>query len=96
MSAPDAAAPAAAVDTAGDDAILDLIKGLGGKENIQSVENCFTRLRVSVADESLVNEDFINRMENSGIVRKGNDVQIIFGMKVASVRGAVEDALEKM
>lgn len=96
VSAPDAAAPAAAVDTAGDDAILDLIKGLGGKENIQSVENCFTRLRVSVADESLVNEDFINRMENSGIVRKGNDVQIIFGMKVASVRGAVEDALEKM
>ena len=51
---------------------------------------------MSVADESLVNEDFINRMENSGIVRKGNDVQIIFGMKVASVRGAVEDALEKM
>lgn len=96
VSAPDAAAPAAAVDTADDDAILDLIKGLGGKENIQSVENCFTRLRVSVADESLVNEDFINRMENSGIVRKGNDVQIIFGMKVASVRGAVEDALEKM
>lgn len=96
VAAPDAAAPAAAVDTAGDDAILDLIKGLGGKENIQSVENCFTRLRVSVADESLVNEDFINRMENSGIVRKGNDVQIIFGMKVASVRGAVEDALEKM
>lgn len=80
----------------GDDAILDLIAGLGGKDNIMSVENCFTRLRVNVADESKVNEDLINHMKNSGIVRKGNDIQVIFGMEVASVRGKVEEALGRM
>ena len=85
-----AAAPAAG------DPVLDLIAGLGGKANIQSTENCFTRLRVNVADESLIDEDLINHMKNSGIVRNGNDIQIIFGMEVAKVRGQVEEALENM
>ena len=35
-------------------------------------------------------------MKNSGIVRNGNDIQIIFGMEVAKVRGQVEEALENM
>ena len=78
------------------DPILDLIAGLGGKANIQSTEKSFTRLRVNVADESLIDEDLINHMKNSGIVRNGNDIQIIFGMEVARVRGQVEDALEGM
>lgn len=99
VAAPAAAGSAAAASAAaasGDDAILDLIAGLGGKDNIMSVENCFTRLRVNVADESKVNEDLINHMKNSGIVRKGNDIQVIFGMEVASVRGKVEEALANM
>ena len=86
---------AAPVSAAGDP-VLDLIAGLGGKANIQSTENCFTRLRVNVADESLIDEDLINHMKNSGIVRSGNDVQIIFGMEVAKIRGQVEEALENM
>ena len=57
------------------------------KDNIESLENCFTRLRVNVKDESLVNEDLINHMKNSGIMRKGKDIQIILGMQVAQVRG---------
>lgn len=86
--ASDAGAPAANADP-----VFDLIAGLGGKGNILSTENCFTRLRVSVADENLINEELINHMKNSGIVRKGADIQIIFGMEVATVRGQVEDAL---
>ena len=88
-----------AVDRVADNAsdpVLDLIRGLGGKDNIESVENCFTRLRVNVANGDLIDEDLINRMKNSGIIRNGNDIQIIFGMEVASVRGKVEDALAAM
>lgn len=88
-------APADSASADGDP-VLDLIAGLGGKANIQSTENCFTRLRVNVADESLINEDLINHVKNSGIVRNGSDIQIIFGMEVAKVRGQVEEALEKM
>ena len=75
---------------------ITIIQGLGGKANIETVDNCFTRLRVTVKDENLIQEDIINRVKNSGIKRKGKDIQIIFGMQVAAVRGEVEDALEKM
>ena len=74
--------------------VANIINGLGGKENINTVENCITRLRVNVKDESIVNEDIINKMPNSGIVRKGKDIQIIFGLHVPEVRRAVEDYLE--
>lgn len=63
-----------------------IIAGLGGAENIDGVTNCFTRLRVDVKDMSKLDEASINKFPNSGIVKKGNNVQVIIGMKVQSVR----------
>ena len=75
---------------------MDIIEGLGGKDNINAVENCITRLRVNLKDPSLIKEDLINRTENKGIVKKGSDVQIIYGLQVADVRRAVEEQLGKL
>ena len=72
-----------------------LLVCLGGKENIEELENCFTRLRVNVKNPDLINEDLINHVPNSGINRNGNNIQIIFGMKVAEMRDKVENAIEK-
>ena len=95
--APAAAAVAApAASGSADQAILDLIAGLGGKDNIEALENCFTRLRVMVKDASLINEDLINHVPNSGINRNGTDIQIIYGMQVAAMRDKVENALETL
>ena len=66
--------------------VMDIIDGLGGKENIVHVTNCFTRLRVDVKDLDKLDESKINKFKNSGIVKKGNNVQIIIGMKVQTVR----------
>ena len=88
----EAAAPVAA---SADQGILDVIAGLGGKDNIEELENCFTRLRVNVKDPELVNEELINHVPNSGLNRSGNDIQIIYGMKVAEMRDKVENAMEK-
>ena len=71
----------------------DIIEGLGGKDNIMAVNNCFTRLRVDVKDMDKLDEAKINKFKNSGIVKKGNNVQIIIGMKVQSVR---EDVCAKL
>lgn len=86
--------PAAAVNLATD--VASIVEGLGGKGNINTVENCFTRLRVNVKDIALIKEDLINKAPNSGIVKKGNDIQIIFGLQVPDVRKAVEDYLETL
>ncbi|MDD7280704.1 MAG: PTS transporter subunit EIIC [Erysipelotrichaceae bacterium] len=71
--------------------IASLVAGLGGKDNINELENCFTRLRVNVNDLSKVNEELINKVKNSGIVKKDNDIQIVYGLEVANMRNAIED-----
>lgn len=82
--APKAAEGTPVQDELGD--INDIIDGLGGRENIVTVNNCFTRLRVEVKDYRLIKEDRINKFKNSGIVKKGSNVQIIIGMRVQTVR----------
>lgn len=69
--------------------ILNIVDGLGGIENIKTVENCFTRLRVEVVDMDKINEDLINKTKHSGIVRKGNNIQIIYGLEVPHIQKSV-------
>lgn len=52
-----------------------------------------TRLRVNVKDVSLVNDELINKTPNSGIVKKENDIQVIYGLHVPDIRKAVEELL---
>ena len=75
---------------------MNIIMGLGGKDNIKTVESCITRLRVTLADPSLLDESLINKTENRGIVKKDCDIQIIYGLQVAEVRQAVEEQLAKL
>ena len=63
-----------------------LVAGLGGVENISTVNNCFTRLRIDVGDINKVKDEIIHQVENKGIIKKGSNVQIIIGMKVQTVR----------
>ena len=74
--------------------VAPLIEGLGGKDNIIELENCFTRLRVLLKDPSKINRSKINEIENSGIVEKGNDVQIIFGLEVTDICNNMKQSLE--
>ena len=90
------AAPAGAGTLDGGGTAMDIIEGLGGKANIVTVENCITRLRVSLKDPSLLQEALINKTVNRGIVKKGNDIQIIYGLQVADVLRAVEEQLAKL
>lgn len=76
--------------------IIYVIEGLGGKENINTVENCITRLRVNLKDPTLLNEELINKVKNSGIVKKGNDIQIIYGLHVAEIRRNFENKLNEL
>ena len=88
----DAPAKKASVKNAAE--VQCVIDGLGGKENILSVDNCFTRLRVNIKDPAKLNEESINQLPNSGIVKKGTDIQIVYGLQVADIKRAVEAQLE--
>lgn len=85
---------AGAREAASPENVLTIIEGLGGAGNIERVTNCFTRLRVDVKDMSLVDEDTINKVKNSGIVHGSpTNLQIVIGMKVGEVAEAVNKAL---
>nr|WP_297873851.1 N-acetylglucosamine-specific PTS transporter subunit IIBC [uncultured Blautia sp.] len=63
-----------------------VLEGLGGKENITSIDNCITRLRLEVKDNTLVNEKVIKSAGIAGVIRPGKtSVQVIIGTQVQHV-----------
>ncbi|MFD3155880.1 PTS transporter subunit EIIC [Haloimpatiens sp. FM7330] len=71
-----------------------IVEGLGGKDNIIKVDNCYTRLRLVLKDSSIVNKELLqNETAASGVVIKGENVQVVYGLKVTSVRRSVDEYL---
>jgi PTS system N-acetylglucosamine-specific IIC component len=63
-----------------------ILEGVGGKENVASVDNCITRLRLEIKDYTLVDEKKIKSAGVAGVVRPGkNAVQVVIGTKVQFV-----------
>ena len=63
-----------------------ILEGLGGKENVTSIDHCITRLRLEVKDRLLVDEKKIKSSGASGVIRPGKTaVQIVIGPKVQFV-----------
>ena len=78
-----------------DDMISAIITdGLGGKSNISDLDCCATRLRVTVKDNAKVKQDVLKSSGASGVVVKGNGVQVIYGPKVTVIKSNLEDYLE--
>ena len=78
-----------------DGSINELIeKGLGGKKNITDVDCCATRLRCSVKKPELVNEKLLKRSGASGVIKKGQGVQIIYGPSVTVIKSNFEEYLK--
>ncbi|MCR4782683.1 MAG: glucose PTS transporter subunit IIA [Lachnospiraceae bacterium] len=79
-----------------EDALSDTImRGLGGKKNITTVDCCATRLRVTVEDANLVRDGLLKSTGASGVVHRGNGVQIIYGPHVTIIKANLEEYLEK-
>ena len=80
---------------AGDDPVSALIvEGLGGTDNLSDVDCCATRLRCTVKDAALVRQDVLKASGASGVICKGNGVQVVYGPKVAVIKAKLEDYLE--
>lgn len=73
---------------------LTIIKALGGKENIVTVENCFSRLRVDVIDDTVIDEQTLKTTGASGVVKKGKNIQVVYGLSINKIRTIVDEALE--
>ena len=89
------AAGAAEIAGESEDAFSEAItRGLGGAKNIADVDCCATRLRCTVKKAALVNDTILKSTGASGVVHKGNGVQIIYGPRVTVIKSNLEDYLE--
>lgn len=90
----DSSAPVKTVTSKGDfdTAAQTILEGLGGKDNIATLDNCITRLRIELKDPELVDEKMIKSSGVvSGIMRPGkNAIQVVVGTKVQFVADAMK------
>lgn len=91
----DNAAPATTVGTASSDDKFEkqariILDGLGGTENLETLNHCATRLRMDVKDPSKVNEARIKEANIPGMNKSGNHVQVVIGTEVQFVADEME------
>lgn len=73
-----------------------IIEGLGGLDNVTSLDSCATRLRLEVEDDDLVNESKIKSAKVSGVMRPGRgSVQVIIGPDVQFVARSFQRKIDK-
>ena len=73
-----------------------LVSAFGGKENITNLDACITRLRVSVADVSKVNQNELKNLGARGVVVAGSGVQAIFGTKSDNLKTDMDEYIRSM
>lgn len=70
-----------------------ILKALGGKENLENLDACITRLRVIVKDVKDVDKDELKRLGAAGVMEIGNNIQAIFGTRSDSLKGQIKDII---
>ncbi len=56
-----------------------VLSALGGKENVQSVEGCITRLRLFVNDPDQIDDARLKSLGASGVIKRGKIAQVVMG-----------------
>jgi len=86
-------APAAASQQVGQ--ATGFLQALGGAANIESVNNCATRLRIALFDMAQTqSDDVFKALGAHGVVRRGNGIQVIVGLHVPQVRDQLESLMK--
>ena len=73
--------------------IENIIQALGSKENINVVEACMTRLRVSLKDNSIINKQGLKDLGVLDVIVVPNGVQLIVGTKAQQYRDEINQVL---
>ncbi|TWT28588.1 PTS glucose transporter subunit IIBC [Corynebacterium canis] len=70
-----------------------IIVALGGKNNIEDVDACITRLRVSVLDSSAVDRNSLRRLGATDVLDVAGGIQAVYGAKAVLYKNAIVDLL---
>lgn len=80
--------------TSDDELSGKILEGLGGAENIKTIDNCYTRLRLKLEKPGLVNEGLLkNQTQAKGVISNGENVHVVYGLTVPQIREKLEKYL---
>ncbi len=70
-----------------------ILKALGGADNIEDLEACITRLRVEVADQSVIDEVGLKAAGAFGVVRASDAIQVVVGPEADTIAEDIKDLM---
>ena len=73
-----------------------ILRGLGGRSNIENLDCCATRLRVTVKDPELVEDSLLRRSGAAGVIKRGGGIQIVYGPQVAVIKSELEEYMARI
>ena len=71
-----------------------VLAGLGGGDNIISMEPCITRIRVQLKDKSKVDEKVLKQAGAHGVMKMGDAVQVVMGTKSDNIEAEMRRIME--
>lgn len=81
--------------TTGSQKAASVLQALGGSQNIQMLDACITRLRLTVHDASLVQKEKFKSLGASGVMQSGLNLQIIFGVESDHLKEEIKNLMSK-
>lgn len=88
-----ASSSSASADDAAGSPAEQLIAAFGGRDNLVTVDACITRLRMEVADRTLVDHSRLKELGAAGVIEVGDNVQAVFGPRAEALKNDILEAL---
>ena len=73
-----------------------ILRGLGGRENIENLDACATRLRVTVKNPGLVTDALLKKSGAAGVIRRGDGIQVVYGPQVSVIKSELEEHIDRL
>jgi glucose-specific phosphotransferase system IIA component len=74
---------------------LEVLKALGGSENIKHIDACITRLRLELNDTAKLDKNMLKSLGSAGVMEAGGgSVQVIFGTQAEGLKDEIKAAME--
>lgn len=73
-----------------------ILRGLGGRENIENIDACATRLRVTVKNPGLVTDALLKKSGAAGVIRRGDGIQVVYGPQVSVIKSELEGHIDRL
>ncbi|MBE6068447.1 MAG: PTS glucose transporter subunit IIA [Clostridium lundense] len=80
----------APINAKGSEKAARVLEAIGGKENIEVLDACITRLRLTLKDPSKVDKGTLKALGAAGILTAGNSVQVIFGTEAEKIKDNIK------